>query len=87
MKARIGRVVGALGVSAMLVTSMAVLAPAAQANSRCNTRDHTRDHTHDHTHGAGWWKRTDNFLGTSASRDTAHKDHHHSNSDPKTCPA
>lgn len=78
MTARLGRVVGALGVSALLATSMAVLAPAAQADSRCNTRDHT--------HGAAWWKRTDNYLGRSASPKYPNKtEYRHSNSDPTLC--
>ncbi|HEY0239071.1 MAG TPA: hypothetical protein VGC37_10505 [Friedmanniella sp.] len=78
MKARIGRAAGAVGVSAMLVTSMAVLAPAAQADSRCNTRDHT--------HGAMWWTRTDHYLGNSSSAyGSRYRDYQHTNSDARPC--
>jgi photosystem II stability/assembly factor-like uncharacterized protein len=78
MRTRYGRLVGTIGATAVLATSMAVVAPAAQADSRCNKRDHT--------HGMLWWERTDHYLGnTDSAYGSSYRDYHHTNSDPKPC--
>ncbi len=77
-RARLGRVVGAIGASARPATSMAVLAPAAEADPRCST--------HSHTHGAAWWQWTDDRPGRSASRSCPGKtEYRHTSADPKSC--